>query len=167
MSRPQPTNRPSNSQAEVARLIESAVADYRRSTEDWLRAAGKLHEARGLAPHGSWLATVADAGIPRRTAQRMIRFVEAGVEMRHMARLTHADIDRLIAAGGDLDRASPRSKKVSDWCRAVDKVREIDFPTVLSSARSETEAAECLAEFEALGAWVDRCRTGGAAAGTG
>ena len=83
----QPSATSSNTGPVLAELAERAARHYSRSTESWLACADVLLEARGLAGHGEWLPFLAQAGIPARTAQRMIRLARAGIEMRHVTHL--------------------------------------------------------------------------------
>ena len=109
-----PPNDCCNSAAVLADLAGRAGKFYRRSSEDWLACASLLLEARKVCPHGAWSVFLEDAGIPQRTARRMLAFAMAGVQNGHVAVLGVRYIDRLIAtsrritAGAiDLARAHP------------------------------------------------------------
>ena len=109
-----PPNDRRNSAAFLADLAGRAGKLYRRSSEDWLVCANLLLEARKVCPHGGWSIFLEDAGIPQRTARRMLAFAMAGVQNGHVAVLGVRYIDRLIAtsrritAGAiDLARADP------------------------------------------------------------
>ena len=109
-----PPNDRRNSAASLADLAGRAGKLYRRSSEDWLACANLLLEARKVCPHGEWSVFLEDAGIPQRTAHRMLAFAMAGVQIGHMAVLGVRYMDRLIAvsrrttAGAiDLARADP------------------------------------------------------------
>ena len=78
---------PSNSAPALAALAERAGNLYRRSLTDWMRCAAVLLEARTVAQHGEWLPFLKAAGIPPRTAQRMIRIAGAGLQMRQLTHL--------------------------------------------------------------------------------
>ena len=93
---PQPSRR-GNSGAVLAELAERAGVFYRRSGEDWLACANILRDARKVCPHGEWAIFLEDAGIPQRTARRMLTFAMAGVQNGHVAVLGIRYIDRLIA----------------------------------------------------------------------
>ena len=92
-----PPNDCCNSATVLADLAERAGKFYRRSSEDWLACANLLLEAKKVCPHGAWSAFLEDAGIPQRTARRMIAFAMAGVQNGHVAVLGVRYIDRLIA----------------------------------------------------------------------
>ena len=93
-----PPNDRRNSAAVLADLAGRAGKFYRRSSEDWLACANLLLEAREVCPHGAWSVFLEDAGIPQRTARRMLAFAMAGVQNGHMAVLGVRYIDQLIAA---------------------------------------------------------------------
>ena len=88
----------SNSDAILAELAERTAKLFRRSTADALACGYLLLQAREIADHGAWLPFLRDAGIPPRTARRMIAFARAGVENGHMAVFSHGEIDTLIAS---------------------------------------------------------------------
>ena len=93
-----PPNDRRNSAAVLADLAGRAGKFYRRSSEDWLACANLLLEARKACPHGEWSVFLEDAGIPLRTARRMLAFAMAGVQNGHVAVLGVRYIDQLIAA---------------------------------------------------------------------
>ena len=96
LSKAPPNDRP-NSAAVLVDLCERAGKFYRRSSEDWLACANLLQEAKKVCPHGEWSVFLEDAGIPQRTARRMLAFAMASVQNGHMAVLGVRYIDRLIA----------------------------------------------------------------------
>ena len=93
-----PPNDCCNSAAVLVGLAERARKFYRRSSEDWLACANLLLEARKVCPHGEWSAFLEDAGIPQRSARRMVAFAMAGVQNGHVAVLGVRYVDGLIAA---------------------------------------------------------------------
>ena len=93
-----PPNDRRNSAAALADLAGRAGKFYRRSSEDWLACGNLLLEAKKVCPHGEWSVFLEDAGIPQRTARRMLAFAMAGVQNGHMAVLGVRYIDQLIAA---------------------------------------------------------------------
>ena len=93
-----PPNDRRNSAAALVGLAERAGRFYRRSSEDWLACGNLLLEAKKVCPHGEWSAFLEDAGIPQRSARRMLTFAVAGVQNGHVAVLGVRHIDRLIAA---------------------------------------------------------------------
>ena len=113
LSKTPPTDR-RNSAAALVGLAERAGKFYRRSSEDWLACGNLLLEAKKVCPHGEWWVFLEDAGIPQRSARRMLAFATAGVQNGHVAVLGVRYIDRLIAASRrttagaiDLARADP------------------------------------------------------------
>ena len=109
-----PPNDRRNSAAALADLAGRAGKFYRRSSEDWLACGNLLLEAKKVCPHGEWSVFLEDAGIPQRSARRMLAFAMAGVQNGHVAVLGVRYIDRLIAASRrttagaiDLARADP------------------------------------------------------------
>ena len=109
-----PPNDRCNSAAALVGLAERAGKFYRRSSEDWLACGNLLLEAKKVCPHGEWSVFLEDAGIPQRSARRMLAFAMAGVQNGHVAVLGVRYIDRLIAASRritagaiDLARADP------------------------------------------------------------
>ena len=71
----------------LTELADRAAATYRRSLEDWMATAGTLREARDACRHGQWLPFLARAGVPERTAQRMLKLAATGWEIRQVADL--------------------------------------------------------------------------------
>ena len=109
-----PPNDRCNSAAALVGLAERAGKFYRGSSEDWLACGNLLLEAKKVCPHGEWSVFLEDAGIPQRSARRMLAFAMAGVKNGHVAVLGVRYIDRLIAASRrttagaiDLARADP------------------------------------------------------------
>ena len=112
-----PPNDRCNSAAALVGLAERAGKFYRRSSEDWLACGNLLLEAKKVCPHGEWSVFLEDAGIPQRSARRMLAFAMAGVQNGHVAVLGVRYVDRLIAvsrqttAGAiELARADPHQK---------------------------------------------------------
>ena len=70
----------SNSGTTLAELAQRAGALHRKSVDSWLACAEVLLEARAVAAHGEWTEFLREAGIPERTAQRMIKLARAGVK---------------------------------------------------------------------------------------
>ena len=83
---PPPSGR-RNSGAILNELAERASRTYNRSLEAWFQCAAILAKAREIAAHGEWLPFLEHAGIPERSARRMIRFARAGVQIGHVADL--------------------------------------------------------------------------------
>ncbi len=113
----------SNTTAILAEMAERARAHYGQSTASWLEAAAVLAEARKIAQHGTWRPFLRDAGIPARTASRMLDFARIGIQIGHLAVLTRGEISALISqAGKDFPGPPP------DWEYAkalIDAVIEI------------------------------------------
>ena len=93
-----PPNDRRNSAAALVGLAERAGKFYRRSSEDCLACGNLLLEAKKVCPHGEWSVFLEDAGIPQRSARRMLAFAMAGVKNGHVAVLGVRYIDRLIAS---------------------------------------------------------------------
>lgn len=87
----------SNTRLTLDDLAARARGKYQRSNREWLECAGLMLHAREVAKHGEWLGFLRDAGIPRRTASRMLDFARADIQMGHVAHLTYREIDGLIA----------------------------------------------------------------------
>ena len=66
----------SNVQPVLDELQERASRAYGHHVESWLACGKVLLEARTIARHGQWLIFLNSAGIPRRTAQRMMKVVK-------------------------------------------------------------------------------------------
>ena len=81
----------------LVELAERAALHYGRSTASWLEAAAVILEARKIAEHGDWTLFLRDAGIPARTASRMLDFARAGIQIGQMADLSRREIAALIA----------------------------------------------------------------------
>ena len=77
----------SNSEAMLAELADRARRSYADSVRAWVETAYTLLEARQICEHGRWLAFLAEAGIPRRTASNMIRVARMGVKVETVANL--------------------------------------------------------------------------------
>ena len=87
----------SNSDKILADLAARAATKHTQSHRSWLDCAQLLLQAREVAKHGEWLPFIKAAGIPRRTASRMLDFARADIQMGHVAHLTYREIDGLIA----------------------------------------------------------------------
>ena len=116
----------SNTDATLDALATEVRSLYRRSLSDWLTCGHKLLEAKRIAPHGSWLPWLKQAGIPERTARRMIRIAEAGLQIGHLADLGGAvAAEDYLAA---LERAG-RNWQASKCSGEVGEVVEAWAPT--------------------------------------
>ena len=91
----------SNSGAVLTELAQRASMLHRKSVESWLACAEVLLEARAVASHGEWSGFLREAGIPQRTARRMLTYARCGIENGHMAVLTYTEIDAVIASARD------------------------------------------------------------------
>ena len=88
----------SNSLATLDSLAAKARSCFSRSLAEWMACAAVLQEARAICPHGRWLSFLAKTMVPERTAQRMIRFARAGIQIRHVADFGGIrETDRLLA----------------------------------------------------------------------
>ena len=88
----------SNSGAVLAELARRASTLHSKSVDSWLACAEVLLEARAVASHGEWSGFLREAGIPQRTARRMLTYARCGIENGHMAVLTYTEIDAVIAS---------------------------------------------------------------------
>ena len=105
-----PSGATSNVAPLLSELAERAGQSYGQSTASWLEAARVILEARAIAGHGGWAAFLRDAGIPARTANRMLIFARTGIEIGQMADLTRTEIAALISqAGKDFPGQPPDS----------------------------------------------------------
>ena len=96
-TRPRAREPQSNTRLTLDDLAARARGKYQRSNREWLECAGLMLHAREVAKHGEWLTFLKSAGIPQRTAARMIDFAKAGVQISHMADLSMNEIDAVIA----------------------------------------------------------------------
>ena len=87
----------SNSRAVLAELAQRASTLHRNRLKAGLRARKWLLEARRVASHGEWSGFLREAGIPQRTARRMLTYARCGIESGHMAVLAFTEIDAVIA----------------------------------------------------------------------
>ena len=127
----------------LAELAATAGRHYRQSAASWLDAAAVLLEARAIARHGDWAAFLAAAGIPARTANRMLDFARAGIQIRHLADLTRSQIAALIAQADKYFPGPPR-----DWEFAqalIDAVIEVAGERGFDAG----ELADLISEFPA------------------
>ena len=111
-----PSGATSNATAVLAELAATAGRRYRKSTASWLEAAAVLLEARKIAGHGDWAQFLTDAGIPARTASRMLDFARTDIQIGHLAVLTRSEIAALIAQAG---RDFPGQPPDSAYAKAV------------------------------------------------
>ena len=128
----------SNSEIILGELAERAGRLYGQSVAAWIDAAYLLLEARKVAEHGEWAPFLEHAGIPQRTASRMLAFAMAGVQNGHVAVLGVRYIDGLIAA----------SRRTTAF--AIEYART-DPHLMLWQKRAEEIAAD---EWELAGAYV-------------
>ena len=91
----------SNSETILGELAERAGRLHGQSVVAWIDAANLLLEARKVAEHGEWLPFLEHAGIPRRTAQRMLRIAEAGLKSDTVSRLGGIRATLQYLAAGD------------------------------------------------------------------
>ena len=87
----------SNAEVVLADLAATARCNYRKSAEAWLTAAQAVADARKVCRFGQWADWLTQAGIPARTATRMIQFVRAGVQIGQLADLGKTEIAGIIA----------------------------------------------------------------------
>ena len=110
----------SNAGPILAELAERAGQHHSDSAASWLKCAGVLAEARKIAQHGTWRPFLRDAGIPARTASRMLDFARTGIQIGHLADLTRGEIAALIAqAGRDFPGRGPDSAYAKALVEAV------------------------------------------------
>ena len=69
-------NARSNSAAILFELAEQIETLFRRSTDEGVACGRLLLKAREIANHGGWLPFPANAGMPARTAQRLMRVAD-------------------------------------------------------------------------------------------
>ena len=104
-------------------LAAKARQHYGRHVESWLATAYVLQEAHGIVRHGEWTPFLERAGVPGRTARRMLRFADAEVQTGHVASLGGiAATDVWLAA---MDRA--RSNHAA-WQADLERCGSSDFP---------------------------------------
>ena len=116
-------NATSNAGPILAELAATAGRHYRKSTASWLDAAAVLLEARKIAQHGDWTKLIRAAGIPARTASRMLDFARTGIEIGHLADLTRSEIAKLITQA---DQDFPGPPRDWEYAKAlIDAVIEI------------------------------------------
>ena len=85
----------SNVAATLFAIAERAGLLFRRSTDASLSCGRELLQAREIADHGDWLPFLHQAGIPPRTAQRLMRVAEyAGDDEVKCATVAHLGIRR-------------------------------------------------------------------------
>ena len=95
-----PPGATSNATAILAEMAERARGLYDQSTASWLRCGTVLLEARAIARHGDWSMFLHDAGVPERTANRMLNFARIGIQISHLADLTRGEVAALISRAG-------------------------------------------------------------------
>ena len=115
-----PPSATSNAGPILAELAERARGHYDQSTASWLKAAAVILEARKIAQHGDWAAFLRDAGIPARTASRMLGFARIGIQISHLAVLTRSEVAGLVTqAGRDFPDRAPDSEYAKALVQAV------------------------------------------------
>ena len=103
----------SNATAILFELAERAGRLFRRSTSDALACGRVLLEAREVANHGEWGRFLADAGIPARTAQRLMRVAEyVGDDQDRDDILSHLGVTRT------LEFLRARARATATWLAA-------------------------------------------------
>ena len=100
----------SNAAAILTEMAVRAGRHYDNSGRSWLRCAAVLLEARPIVAHGGWEPFLRDAGIPARSASRMLDFARTGIQIGHLAVLTRREIAALI---GEAHRIFPGP--LPDW----------------------------------------------------
>ena len=85
-------------------LASRAAKFYAQSVGAWMACAEVLLEARNLAAHGEWLPFLEAAGIPERTAQRMIAVARAGFKSDTVSDFGVGEVLDLLAKAGRRDR---------------------------------------------------------------
>ena len=86
----------SNRAVALDELATRASRAYRQSGDSYMVAAAALAEARDLCEHGEWLPHLAKTGVPKRTAQRMMRIARAGIKCATVARIGVGRVDELL-----------------------------------------------------------------------
>ena len=113
----------SNSGHILAELAERTAKLFRRSTADALACGYLLLQAREIADHGAWLPFLRDAGIPARSAQRLMRVAEyVGDDQDRDDILSHLGVTRTLEFLRARDRAT------ATWlaaCKAEPDNREV------------------------------------------
>lgn len=66
--------------AAIKRLHDESESAAKTAIERAIEAGHVLIEAKGLIEHGGWLPFLAEAGIPKRTAQRWMALAEGRLE---------------------------------------------------------------------------------------
>ena len=76
-----------NSDAALSALAREAAGHLGRSAEAWMQCAHNVLRAREIAEHGQWGKFLAEAGIPERTAQRMLMLARSGLKSDIMSEM--------------------------------------------------------------------------------
>ena len=100
-----------NSKTILAELAKRAATTYAQHIEAWVTTAYLLAEAREVAEHGQWHGFLQTAGIPERTARRMLRVARAGLKSDSVT-----DIGGIRAA---LDFLAAVDASQADWREAM------------------------------------------------
>ena len=121
----------SNTERTLTDLAKRAGNLYKRSLTDWMACADVLLEARAVAQHGEWLPFLDEAGVPPRTAQRMIRIADSGLQMRHVTHLggVTATLDLLVGEPEKIE-------ELVSLCAELDELHEREG-IILESATPE------------------------------
>ena len=147
-ARLRPPSSRSNSATRLTAIAADAGALYRAGRKADLACAAKLLEARRIATHGEWGVFLERAGIPDRTARRLIAYARAGVQIGHLADLGQADCDRAIAQ---------IREDIGRWARIADTDRAQRTGECLEAwDRWHLSGAELMAkEWQIVAAFVD------------
>ena len=153
-----------NRRAALADLARTAAAGWSRTVDEWLATARAVHEARQLAVHGEWGEWLAETGIPRRTATRMIRVVDSGVSDKALRVYGIAETEKAlgywptaIIESYDFDLLLSRM-----W--AVEHAQKVAHEALNDAALAgNTETARAIAErrpkqsddADTLAAWIE------------
>ena len=114
----------SNTGAILADLAERASTKYALSSGAWLECAHMMLEARAIAKHGQWQDFLSKAGIPERTAQRMLKVARSGLKP-----------DILSVLGGPTPTIAflnAMQQSMEDWRDMEETIRDFDNPDLLS-----------------------------------
>ncbi len=157
--------------AAIRRLHGEAVAASTTAAERAIEAGRALVEAKGLVAHGGWLTFLAEAGIPKRTAQRYMRLAESDLKSDtvthlggiaaalHFLRVRERMCDELAALEAANREGRERSadllgELLCDLARMLDAERpEAELPVGEEEAKAlalEAEARALEAEMAAL-----------------
>ena len=118
------TESESNSVAVLAELAERASQKHTQSNQAWLECADLLLQAREVAKHGQWQDFLSKAGIPERTAQRMLKVARSGLKP-----------DILSVLGGPTPAIAflnAMHQSMEDWRDMDETIKALDDPDLLS-----------------------------------